>query len=104
MEVKTKKQELMEWLEDIEDLPTLLQVEHIKKITEEPFDFDREWERGYTPEEAKAASIQKIRAWWPGEKMTKTPLDFDKEWAKGFRPEESKAEIHKRIQAYPWKK
>lgn len=28
------------------------------------FDFDAEFEKGYTPEEAKAESIRRIREWW----------------------------------------
>jgi hypothetical protein len=28
------------------------------------FDFEKEFERGYTVEEAKAISIKKIREWW----------------------------------------
>ena len=28
------------------------------------FDFDAEFAKGYTPEEAKAESIRRIREWW----------------------------------------
>lgn len=28
------------------------------------FDFDAEFKKGYTPEEAKAESIRRIREWW----------------------------------------
>ncbi len=28
------------------------------------FDFDKEFENGFTPEEAKAESIKRIREWW----------------------------------------
>ena len=28
------------------------------------FDFDKEFKNGYTPEEAKAESIRRIREWW----------------------------------------
>ena len=30
----------------------------------EDFDFDKEFEKGYTIEEARAISIKKIREWW----------------------------------------
>lgn len=35
-----------------------------KGIDPATFDFDAEMEKGYTPEEAKAESIRRIRAWW----------------------------------------
>ena len=35
-----------------------------KGIDPETFDFDAEFKKGYTPEEAKAESIKRIREWW----------------------------------------
>ena len=35
-----------------------------KGIDRATFDFDEEVRNGYTPEEAKAESIKRIRAWW----------------------------------------
>lgn len=35
-----------------------------KGIDRATFDFDAEFEKGYTPEEAKAESIRRIREWW----------------------------------------
>jgi hypothetical protein len=35
-----------------------------KGIDRATFDFDEEFKNGYTPEEAKAESIRRIRAWW----------------------------------------
>lgn len=35
-----------------------------KGIDRETFDFDEEVKNGYTPEEAKAESIRRIREWW----------------------------------------
>ncbi|MES2544982.1 MAG: hypothetical protein V4548_08865 [Bacteroidota bacterium] len=35
-----------------------------KKGIEAKLDFDKEFENGYTVEEAKAESIKKIREWW----------------------------------------
>ena len=35
-----------------------------KGIDRATFDFDEEFKNGYTPEEAKAESIRKIREWW----------------------------------------
>ena len=35
-----------------------------KGIDFSTFDFDKEFENGYTPEEAKAESIRRIREWW----------------------------------------
>ena len=38
-----------------------VKFEGIDKAT---FDFDSEFEKGYTSEEAKAESIKRIREWW----------------------------------------
>lgn len=38
-----------------------IKSEGIDKAT---FDFDEEFKNGYTPEEAKAESIRRIREWW----------------------------------------
>ena len=35
-----------------------------KGIDRETFDFDAEFAKGLTPEEAKAESIRRIREWW----------------------------------------
>ena len=35
-----------------------------KGIDRATFDFDEEVRKGYTPEEAKAQSIKRIKAWW----------------------------------------
>jgi hypothetical protein len=35
-----------------------------KGIDRATFNFDEEMKKGYTPEEAKAESIKRIRAWW----------------------------------------
>lgn len=35
-----------------------------KGIDKATFDFDEEFKNGYTPEEAKAESIRRIREWW----------------------------------------
>lgn len=35
-----------------------------KGIDRATFDFDEEFKNGYTPEEAKAESIRRIREWW----------------------------------------
>jgi hypothetical protein len=35
-----------------------------KGIDRATFDFDKEFEKGLTPEEAKAESIRRIREWW----------------------------------------
>ncbi|MFC4476727.1 hypothetical protein [Flavobacterium chungangensis] len=59
------------------------------------FDFDAEFAKGLTVEEAKAESIRRIREWWVD--------DFEAEFEKGLTPEEFKTEMSKRIKAYPWK-
>ena len=67
-----------------------------REYNRDTFDFDTEFAKGLTLEEAKAESIRRIREWWED--------DFDAKFAKGLTPEEFKAEMSKRIKAYPWKK
>ncbi|MCR9182605.1 MAG: hypothetical protein NXH73_06735 [Flavobacteriaceae bacterium] len=64
METQTKKTELLQWLENVTDLSVLEQIDAIKNRNTKPFDFEKEWENGYTVEEAKAESIRRIKSWW----------------------------------------
>jgi hypothetical protein len=41
-----------------------IQKPKFKGIDRETFDFDAEFAKGLTPEEAKAESIRRIREWW----------------------------------------
>lgn len=41
-----------------------VQKPKFKGIDRETFDFDAEFAKGLTPEEAKAESIRRIREWW----------------------------------------
>ncbi|GIQ57464.1 hypothetical protein Flavo103_06000 [Flavobacterium collinsii] len=41
-----------------------VQKSKFKGIDQETFDFDAEFAKGLTPEEAKAESIRRIREWW----------------------------------------
>ncbi|MBO9586837.1 MAG: hypothetical protein J7574_21950 [Flavobacterium sp.] len=62
----------------------------------ETFNFDAEFAKGLTLEEAKKESIRKIREWWTD--------NFDHEFENGLTPEQFKIEMYKRIKSYPWKK
>lgn len=80
-----------------------------KGIDPEMFDFDAEFAKGLTLEEAKVESINRIREWW-GQNNTKRKgidfktFDFDLEFERGLASDEFKNEMHKRIESYPWKK
>ncbi|MDX6188976.1 hypothetical protein SGQ83_06430 [Flavobacterium sp. Fl-318] len=41
-----------------------VQKSEFKGIDRDTFDFDAEFAKGLTPEEAKAESIKRIREWW----------------------------------------
>lgn len=64
----TVKEELIAWIREIEDISVLQHLEAIKNRSEKPFDFDKEWEKGYTVEEARAESIRRIKSWWKDRK------------------------------------
>lgn len=65
METKTKKEELLQWLEKVEDAEVLYQIETIKNREKKKaaFDFDKEWENGYTVEEAKLEMRKRIKSY-----------------------------------------
>lgn len=66
MDTRYKKNELMEWLSKLEEPSILYEIAKLKEESEKEtnFDFDKEFENGYTVEEAKVESIKKIREWW----------------------------------------
>lgn len=66
MDTRYKKNELMEWLSKVEEPSVWYEISKLKEEAEkEPdFDFDKEFENGYTVEEAKAESIRRVREWW----------------------------------------
>jgi len=79
-----------------------------KENKKNAFDFDAEFAKGLTVEEAKSESIRRIREWWGKDKIEKPGIDretfdFDKEFKKGLTPKEFKDEMAKRIKMYPWK-
>lgn len=85
-----------------------IQKSKFKGIDRETFDFDTEFAKGLTPEEAKAESIRRIRECWGNDKTQKTRndlknFDFDTEFANGLTPEKFKDEMGKKIKSYPWK-
>jgi len=68
MNAEYKKEELMEWLSKLEEPSVLYKIAKIKEESESEseteFDFDKEWENGYTVEEAKAEAKRRIGEWW----------------------------------------
>ncbi|MEM6516798.1 MAG: hypothetical protein AAF688_11495 [Bacteroidota bacterium] len=58
METTTKKEELVEWLKNVDDEWTLLRVQAIKAHTE--FDFDTAFKEGMTTEEFRAEMHKRI--------------------------------------------
>lgn len=65
METITKKEELLQWLEKVDDLEVLLQVESVKNQQKwsEVHDLEKERQNGYTLEEAKAEMRKRIAAY-----------------------------------------
>ncbi|SHG11687.1 hypothetical protein SAMN05444483_10513 [Salegentibacter echinorum] len=65
MEMEIKKLELLRWLSDVEDREVLAQVEAINEDVEKEsgFDFDKEWENGYTGKEFKAEMRKRINSY-----------------------------------------
>ena len=62
--MNAKKRELE--VPKVEEPSVSYKVSENKLETEKnpAFDFDAEFKKGYTPEQAKAESIRRIREWW----------------------------------------
>ncbi len=64
METKTltQKQELIDWIASIENTDVIHELLNLKR--QATFDFDEEFKKGLTVEEARKLSKDKIREWW----------------------------------------
>jgi hypothetical protein len=60
MNLATQKSELIKWINSIEDVTVLKKLEAIK--TEQSFDFEKEWEKGISVEEARKKSKEFIQS------------------------------------------
>jgi hypothetical protein len=60
MNAKKEKIELPK----VEEPAVVYESSKFKGIDRSTFDFDEEFKKGYTPEQAKAESIRRIREWW----------------------------------------
>jgi hypothetical protein len=58
----TQKQELIDWISTIEDVEVLKELNNIKKHA--TFNFEEEFKKGISSEEARKLSKDKIREWW----------------------------------------
>lgn len=65
MDTRYRKNELMEWLSKLEEPSILYEIAKLKEESEkEPeFDFDKEFENGYTAEEFKKEMHKRIKAY-----------------------------------------
>jgi hypothetical protein len=58
MNLTTQKSELIKWINSIEDVTILKKIENIKSET--TFDFEKEWARGVSIEDARKKSNEFI--------------------------------------------
>jgi len=65
MDTRYKKNELMEWLSKLEEPTILYEIAKLKEESEKEanFDFDKEFENGYTPEEFKEEMHKRVKAY-----------------------------------------
>lgn len=62
MNAKKNKSEINKLEENAASYERILSKQ--KGIDPETFDFEAEFQKGYTPEEAKAEALRRIRLWW----------------------------------------
>jgi len=67
MDTRYRKNELMEWLSKLEEPSILYEIAKLKEEFESEketeFDFDKEFENGYAPEEFKEEMHKRIKAY-----------------------------------------
>lgn len=62
METTISKKELIDWISKLEDKKILDELSTIKRNA--TFNFDEEFKKGISLEEAKKRSVEKIRQYW----------------------------------------
>ncbi len=58
----SQKQELIDWISSVEDVSIIEDLTEMKRRT--TFNFEEEFKKGLTIDEAKKLSKEKIREWW----------------------------------------
>ena len=58
----SQKQELIDWISSIEDVAVIENLTEMKRRA--TFNFEEEFKKGMTIDEAKKLSKEKIREWW----------------------------------------
>ena len=61
-ELSIQKQELINWITTVNDVSVLEDLTELKR--RDTFDFEEEFKKGLTIDEAKKLSKEKIREWW----------------------------------------
>ena len=62
METTISKKDIIDWISNLEDKKLLMEIASIKRNA--TFNFEEEFKKGMTLDEAKERSIQKIRSYW----------------------------------------
>ena len=62
MEIATYKKDIIDWISQLEDQKILMEIVSIKRNA--TFNFEEEFKKGITLEEARQRSIDKIRSYW----------------------------------------
>ena len=62
METATYKKDIIDWISQLEDQKILMEIISIKRNA--TFNFEEEFKKGITLEEARQRSIDKIRSYW----------------------------------------
>ena len=62
METATYKKDIIDWISQLEDQKILMEIASIKRNA--TFNFEEEFKKGITLEEARERSMDKIRSYW----------------------------------------
>lgn len=62
MNITTEKKEIIKWINSLDNPVVIEQIKFIKKRDTEPFDFEKEWAKGKTIQEAREETSKFIKS------------------------------------------
>lgn len=62
MDIAVEKKELIKWINSLDNPDVIQQIKHIQERNTEPFDFEKEWTKGITIDEARKKTSDFIKS------------------------------------------
>ncbi len=62
MDIAVEKKEIIEWVNSLDNPVVIQQIRNIQKRNTEPFDFEKEWAKGITIDEARKSTKEFLKS------------------------------------------